>query len=76
MFVYITVKHIISNLLGHLTLFCYMTSCAGKQITEVRRLMTGVEGSVVELRFVGLRNGKKETVSVSLNRQPPPKTAR
>jgi len=56
--------------------FLYMSSCVGKQITEVRRLMTGVEGSVVELQFVGLRNGKKETVSVSLKRQPPPKIAR
>ena len=49
---------------------------AGKPIKEVRRLMTGAQASLVELRFVGLRSGKKETIGVSLSRQPPPKTAR
>ena len=49
---------------------------AGKQIKEVRRLMTGAEGTPVNLRFVGLRQGKKDTISVTLHRQPPPKSAR
>ena len=49
---------------------------AGKPIKEVRRLMTGAQGSQVELRFVGLRGGKKESMAVSLSRQPPPKTSR
>lgn len=47
---------------------------ASKEIKEVRRLMTGAEGTVVELRFVGLRDGKKESFVVTLKRQPPPKT--
>ncbi len=47
---------------------------ASKQIKEVRRLMTGAEGTVVELRFVGLRDGKKESFAVTLKRQPPPKS--
>ena len=49
---------------------------AGKPIKEVRRLMTGAEGSQVALRFVGLRGGKKEDLTVSLTRQPPPKTSK
>lgn len=49
---------------------------ASKQIKEVRRLMTGAEGTPVELRFVGLRDGKKESFAVTLQRQPPPKSAK
>ena len=47
-----------------------------KEIKEVRRLMTGTQGSEVELRFVGLRDGNKETFAVTVIRQPPPKTTR
>lgn len=47
---------------------------AGRQIKEVRRLMTGAEGTVVELRFAGFRTGKKESFAVTLKRQPPPKS--
>ena len=47
-----------------------------KEIKEVRRLMTGAQGSEVELRFVGLRDGNKETFAVTVIRQPPPKTTR
>ena len=49
---------------------------AGKQIKEVRRLMTGAQGTSVELRFVGLRSGKKETFAVTVTRQPPPKSTK
>ena len=48
----------------------------GKQIKEVRRLLTGADGSAVELKFLGARDGRKDVFSITVCRQPPPKTGK
>ncbi|EKX41374.1 hypothetical protein GUITHDRAFT_142068 [Guillardia theta CCMP2712] len=51
-------------------------SIVNKSIKEVRRMMTGVEGSEVEIKFASTKNGEQSTYSVTIVREQPVATGK